>query len=202
MIELATIGILASISKTIIDSLKGLRELLPGGDIAPINDFMDAFSEHQKRIGQLAEQLSQAEMLGRMLPIWLQEHSKFKFWEAEPSDETLQKLDNELRNFIHDSIRDHFASTFFRTSFEQLPSVLEFLTDIRAKLKQLDTSIQATPHSSLDGWRLHLPVVKVRLNDLGLVAVKLDIHADELRDKLIQELKEASEVKFESEKAD
>lgn len=191
-----TIGALAGISKTVIDSLKGLRDLIGRGDEEPVTELEVAFSEFQERIGFIATQLEQAEMLGRMLPIWLKEQSKFEIWETSPSDETLKMLDRDLRNFISDSVRDHFSSVFFQTSFDKLPSVLVLLKDLRQKLKELDGSIQAIPHSSLEGWRLYLPIVKTRLHDLRIVAVKLDDNADDVRRNLITELRQAADVQL------
>lgn len=193
-----TIGALVGITKTVIDSLKGVRDLAKGDDKAPVADLGDAITDFQKRIALIATQLEQAEMLGRMLPIWLKEHSKFEIWEANPSDDTLIMLDGELRSFISDSVRDHFSSVFFHASFDKLPSVVELLKELRQKLQELDGSLQAIPYSSLEGWRLHLPIVKTRLQDLRIVAVKLDDNADEVRRKLIAELREAAEISLDA----
>lgn len=190
-----TIGALAGITKTVIDSLKGLRDLVGRSDDEPVSELKVAFSEFQERIGSIATQLEQAEMLGRMLPIWLKELSKFEVWETGPSDETLQMFDRDLRNFISDSVRDHFSSVFFQASFDQLPTVLVLLKDLRQKLNDLDGSLQAIPHSSIEGMKLHLPIVKTRLHDLRIVAVKLDNNANDVRRNLIAELRHAAEVK-------
>jgi hypothetical protein len=69
------------------------------------------------------------------------------------------------------------------------------LEDIRRDLKELETSLDAIPHANLQAWKVHLPIVKVRLSDLRKKAFRLDSHVGDLRGELVQELRDAAGVR-------
>ncbi len=199
--DITAIGTLASAAKTIVDVIKNIRSLAGGqpdastANIRQAQELQKSFTDFQDRIAYISDQLHQTETLMRMLPIWLKEHSQFEVWDKDPKDDVLKKLDSGLRQFIFDSVHDHFSAVFFQTSFSKLPGVPQMLEDIRDNLKELDTSLNAIPHTNLQAWKEHLPIIKVRLSDLRIKASKLDSHTGTLRGELVQELKDAAGIK-------
>jgi hypothetical protein len=194
--DLTIIGTLAAATKGVVEAIKSVKDMIGARPSEPaatnISKLEQSFETYRKRIVILAEQLLQTETLTRMLPVWLKEHSQFEVWEEQPSDERLRELDSGLRRFIGDSIHDHFSGMFFRTSFDKLPTVPSLIDQIRSDLKALEASLDAIPHSNLPAWRIHLPIIKVRLNDLRVKAVKLDNLCDTLRGELVLELKDSA----------
>ncbi len=195
--DITIIGTLAAATKGVIEAIKSVKDLVgtrqPTVRPPEVSQLEAAFETYRKRIGVLAEQLTQAETLTRMLPVWLKEHSRFEVWEEQPTDDRLRELDSGLRQFISDSVRDHFSSIFFRTSFDKLPAIPHMINEVRGDLTTLDQSLNAIPHSNVSAWRIHLPIVKVRLQDLRMKAFKLDSEADALRAQLIHELQDSAQ---------
>jgi hypothetical protein len=185
------IGALVGIMKTLLEATKAGMELFGAG---ARKRSAESVSKAQERLGGVAEQLFQSVALSKMLPIWLQEHSKFDLYTDKLSDDNVKLLDSGLKRLISDSIHDHFSATFFRTSFAVLPNVETGIQGFRQRLVALETQLEGITAGNADSWRLAWPTLKVRLNDLRIEATKLDSMADELHAKLVTELRETAKL--------
>jgi hypothetical protein len=148
----------------------------------------------QDRLAGIADQLFQSVALSKMLPIWLKEHATVDLYTDALSDDEVKLLDSKLRQLIADSIHDHFSGTFFRTSFAVLPGVEAGIKSFRDSLLALENQLNGIPPGDAVSWRRAWPIVKVRMHDLRLEAIKLDNLADSLHASLVSELREAASI--------
>jgi len=182
------IGALVTIMKTLLDATKTGKELFGGGERKK------AIQNAQERLDGVAEQLFQSVTLSKMLPIWLKEHAEVDLYVDKLSNDDVKLLDNRLRNLIFDSIHDHFSGTIFRMSFAVLPGVENGIKAFRDKLLALETQLNGIPAGNAKAWRLAWPIIKIRMQDLRIEAVKLDNLADEIHSKLVTELRETAKL--------
>ena len=73
-----------------------------------------------------------------------------------------------------------------------MPGVEAGIKGFRERLLALETQLNGIPPGDATSWRRAWPVVKVRMHDLRLEAVKLDNLADEVHASLVRELKDAA----------
>jgi len=176
---ITTIGALVGITKAVVDTLKSLRDLFDARDAkrianesqAKIEKVNENFAAFHKRLEILSLQLEQSEALTRMVPAWLEVASLMPVWKGvnDSTQEDIRRLDSDLRSFIHESVRDHFSTTFFRTNFDQLPEVERQLDIFRAKLRDLDRTVSAIPPGNSEVfkglWATITISVNLRLSD-------------------------------------
>jgi len=185
------IGALVGIVKALLDSAKTGKDLFGGGQRKVA---AEGLKKSQDRLAGIAEQLHQSLSLSKMLPIWLKDQSAVNLWEDTLSDDDVKLLDSKLRDLISDSIHDHFSGTFFQTNFAVLPGVDAGIRDFRQRLLALETQLNGMPHGDAVSWRRSWPIIKVRMHDLRIEAVKLDNLADAIHASLIGELRDAAAV--------
>jgi hypothetical protein len=199
---LTTIGTLVGITKAAVDTLKGLRDLFDAKDAKRIANESQAkfekvdedFAAFHKRLGILALQLEQSEALTRMVPAWFEVANRMPVWKSvnDLTREDIQHLDNDLRSFLHESIRDHFSTTFFSTNFDQLPGIERLLDIFRAKLGDLDHTVSAIPPGNVDVFKGLWPTITTQFNDLRNAAGQVSSQADDVHSALIRELRESA----------
>lgn len=185
------IGTLVGIVKNLLDINKTGRELLH----APQDNNLgitQSIRNTQERLAGISDQMFQSMTLSKMLPIWLKEYSAFDLYTDTLTDDEVRLLDRELRGLIADSIHDHFSGTFFRTSFAVLPGAEEGIQRFRDRLTALETQLNGIPAGDATSWRRAWPILKVRMQDLRIEAVKLSNLADEVLSSLIKELRDAA----------
>ena len=184
---LTEIGALVSIVKGLVDIAKSGTGLFGSGK----KPTPEAVDQLKQRVAGLAEQLRQSVALSKMLPVWLKEHSRFDLFTDALSDDQVRVLDSGLKALISDSIRDHFSSVFFRTSFACLPGIEPAIKSFRERLLVLEQQLNGVPPGDAQAWRYAWPVLKVRLHDMRIEAVKIENMADEVHSSLVTELAEA-----------
>lgn len=184
-------GVLVGIVKNLLDGTKSALDILGNGSKKRNEDIRKV----QERLAGIAEQLYQSAALSKMLPIWLKEHNRYDLYQNTLSNEDVKLLDSGLRQLISDSVHDHFSGTFFRTSFSALPSVELSIRDFRSRLEALETQLNGIPPGDANAWRKTWPILKIRLHDLRVDALKLDNLADTLHSELIIELRDAASLK-------
>jgi gas vesicle protein len=184
------IGALVGILKSLLEAAKSGRELFGSG--ASRKATAEAIKKTQDRLAGIADQLFQSVALSKMLPIWLKEHATVDLYTDTLTDDEVKLLDSRLRQLISDSVHDHFSGTFFGTSFAVLPGVDAGIKGFRERLLALEAQLDGIPPGDATSWRRAWPIVKVRMHDLRLAAVKLDNLADELHASLVRELRDAA----------
>jgi hypothetical protein len=185
------IGALVGIVKSSLEAGKTGWELFGG---ASKRSAAEGVKKTQQRLAGIADQLFQSVALSKMLPIWLKEQAAVDPYTEALSDDEVKLLDSRLRQLISDSIHDHFSATFFRTSFAVLPGVDAGIKDFRDRLLALETQLNGIPPGDATSWRRAWPIVKVRMHDLRVEAVKLDNMADDVHASLVRELRDAASV--------
>ena len=183
------IGALVTIIKSLLEASKTGQELFGG---ASRRATVKSIEKTQERLAGIADQLFQSVALSKMLPIWLKEHAAVDLYTDTLSDDDVKLVDTRLRQLISDSIHDHFSATFFRTNFAVLPGVGVGIKSFGDRLLALETQLNGIPPGNTTAWRLAWPIVKIRMNDLRLEAVKLDNLADEIHTSLVREIKDAA----------
>lgn len=184
---LTEIGLLVSIVKGFVDVAKGGSDLFGKRQKATA----EAVDQLKSRIAGLAEQLQQSVALSKMLPIWLKDHSEVDLFTDKLSEDDVRLLDSKLRNLIHDSIHDQFSGTFFRTNFNCLPGVEAGIKAFRERLVALEQQINGIVPGDTTAWKRTWPIIKLRMHDLRMEAVKVNNLADEVHSSLVQELRAA-----------
>jgi hypothetical protein len=184
------IGALIDIISTLLEASKTGWELFGGSRKATT----DSVKKAQERLAGIADQLFQSVALSKMLPIWLKDHATVDLYTEALSDDDVKLLDSKLRSLIGDSIHDHFSGTFFRTNFAVLPGVDAGIKGFRERLLALEAQLNGIPPGDAVSWRRAWPILKVRMNDLRMEAVKLDNLADDVHSSLVQELRDASSL--------
>jgi hypothetical protein len=185
------IGALVGIVKNLLDSGKTGLDIFGGNSK---KQTASGIKKTQERLAGIAEQLYQSVALSKMLPIWLKEHSRYDLYENTLSNDDVKLLDSGLRALISDSIHDHFSGTFFHTSFAALPGVEAAIKGFRERLGALENQLNGIPPGDTTSWRRTWPILKVRMLDLRIEAVKLNNLADALHSQLIVELREAAQA--------
>jgi hypothetical protein len=181
------VGLLVTIVKNLVDVAKAGSDLFGKRQ----KTTLDAVSELKSRISGIAEQLQQSVALSKMLPIWLKEHDAVDLFTDKLSDDDVRLLDSRLRSLIADSIHDHFSGTFFRTNFACLPGVETSIKSFRERLLALEQQLNGIVPGDSIAWRRTWPIIKLRMHDLRIEAVKVNNLADELHSELVQELRQA-----------
>lgn len=187
---LTEIGSLVSIVKALVEIAKSANGFF-GGAKKPTPE---AVEQLKQRVAGLAEQLHQSVVLSKMLPVWLKEQARFDLFTDRLSDEEVRILDSGLKGLVSDSIHDHFSGVFFRTSFACLPPVESAIKSFRERLLALEQQLNGIPPGDAQAWRFAWPVLKMRLHDLRIEAVKIDNLADEIHSSLVRELQAAGRL--------
>lgn len=185
------IGALVTIMKTLLEATKSGKELFGGG---ARKRTAESVKEAQQRLDGVAEQLFQCVALSKMLPVWLKEHATVDLFTDTLSNDDVKLLDSNLRGLISQSIHDHFSGTFFRTSFAILPNVEAGILAFRERLLALEKQLDGIPPGDATSWRRAWPILKMRMTDLRIEAVKLDNLADALHARLVTELRETAKL--------
>jgi hypothetical protein len=185
------IGVLVGILRDLLESSKTGFDLFGGFSK---KQTAKGVKKTQERLAGIAEQLYESVALSKMLPIWLKEHSRYDLYENTLSNDDVRLLDSGLRALISDSIHDHFSGTFFHTSFAALPGVEAAIKEFRNRLSALEVQLNGIPPGDTTAWRRTWPILKVRMHDLRIEAVKLNNLADTLHSELIVELREAAQA--------
>ena len=188
---IAEFGALVGIVKSLLEVAKAGSDLF--GRISKKQTEQE-LKKLQERLAGIADQLHQSVALSKMLPIWLKEHSTYDLFENSLTNDDVKLLDRGLRNLISDSIHDHFSGTFFHTSFATLPGVDAGIKKFRDSLSALEGQLDGIPPGDATSWRRAWPILKVRMHDLRVEALKLNNLADELHSKLIVELRDAAQT--------
>jgi len=205
MIDFATIGLLATIGKTVVDTFNGVRDLLDTKDVKRIAEkspegfdkLKESFTNYQKRLQTLSLQLERCETLTRLMPTWFETFDQIPI----QSDLTVYDTDkiaqiwDKLNWLIHESVRDSWSATFFRTKFDQLPNMNDHMTLFRGQLETLDNRVRAVPSNkdrtvtAIGMW----PSITNQLHDLRNTAINIQRRAEDIRGELIHELQEAAQ---------
>lgn len=185
---LTEVGALVGVVKGLFDLTKSGMDLFGRrGEAARV-----PIQKLQERMSGLAEQLERSVMLSKMLPIWLKEHASVDLYEDKLSNEDVRLLDSRLRSLISDSIHDHFSGVFFRTSFAVLPGVDSAMKAFQSSLTALEQQLNGIPPGDAVSWRRAWPLIKLRMNDLRIEAVKIDNLAEHVHAQLITEIRDAA----------
>jgi hypothetical protein len=202
-VDLTAIGTLATIAVSVVSAAKGLKDLLAGRrgtdqEESTLNALQTAFNEYNGRMRVLAEQLEQSERLTRMVPAWLELADRMPVWKqaSDLNDHEAKTVLDDLRGFIHESIRDHFSGTFFHTDFAELPNIPEKLNVFRARLKTIDGTL--SPITNTAGLRAFWPQIATQLNDAVNAARDIQQDADNIQGDLIREIRDAANISFSS----
>ena len=185
---LTEIGVLVGIIKGLVDVTKTGTDLFGKRQKATV----ESVSQLRERIAGLAEQLHQSIALSKMLPIWLKDQAEVDLFTDKLSNDDVRLLDSKLRQLISDSIHDHFSGTFFRTSFVCLPGVESGIETFRERLLALEQQINGIVPGDATAWRRTWPILKLRMHDLRVEAVKINNLADKVHNELVQELRAAA----------
>jgi hypothetical protein len=202
-IALAVIGTLVGITKSVVETIKNLKDLFATKDSKRISNeaetkllsIKDNFSNFYGRMDILSIQLEQSTVLTKMVPAWLEVASLMPVWTAVENltNDDIRRIDMDLRRFMHDSIRDHFSSTFFGKNFDKLPDVENHLVIFRAKLKDLDRTVSAIPPSNSAAFKSLWPSITTQFNDLRNAAFDTSNLAEQLQGQLIHELRDSAQ---------
>jgi hypothetical protein len=191
-VDIATVGSLVAITKNLVDVFKGIGSFFGGGsEKAKLeNEFKTFYS----RIDVLALQLEQCERLTRSIPAWLELANRMPMWVDSSSMDTAraQSIDQDLRSLIHESIRDHFSATFFRSDFDKLPDVPLQLEIFRARLRNLDQTISTIQPGNVPALKALWSQITTQFNDARNTAWDIQRKAEDLQTSLIRELRDAA----------
>ena len=190
--ELAAIGALVGITKSLIEIAKDLGSLFSGS--SGKERLTAQLAQLYGRIDVLAVQLEQSEQLTRMVPAWLELANRMPMWQ-KPSGidgKEAKILDRDLRSLIHESIRDHFSATFFQSSFDQLPEVPLKLEIFRDRLRTLDKTISTVQPGNIQSLEALWSQITTQFNDTRNAATEIHRLADEVQGRLIKELRDAA----------
>lgn len=190
--DLTTIGSLLGVTLKVIDVIKGVGSLFSGS--SDKEKLKAGFTQFYSRVDVLAAQLEQCESLTRMVPAWIELANRMPFWQ-QPSafdQREAQSLDRDLRSLIHDSIRDHFSATFFRSKFDQLPEIPLKLELFRDRLRTLDRTISTVQPGNLQSLQALWPQITTQFNDTRNSASEIQRLADDIQGRLIEELRDAA----------
>ncbi len=185
------IGSLVGIVNSLLTSAKTGRELFGGSKRRLATE---SVRNAQERLAGIADQLYQSVALSKMLPLWLREHATVDLYTDALTDDEVKLLDSTLRQLISDSIHDHFSGTFFMTNFTGLPGVEPGIKLFREKLIALESQMNGILPGDATSWRRSWPIVKVRMTDLRVEAVKLENVAEEVHASLLRELRDAASL--------
>lgn len=190
--DIVTIGSLIGITKSLVEVLKDAGRLFSGSSAKA--KLESAFAELYERIEVLSVQLEQSEGLTRMVPAWLELANRMPMWQEVTAIEhrEAQILDQDLRNLINDSIRDHFSATFFRSNFDRLPGVPVKLEIFRDRLHTLDRTVSTVQPGNVESLKALWPQLTTQFNDARNAAYEIQRIADDLQGQLIQELRDAA----------
>jgi hypothetical protein len=194
--ELAAIGTLVGITKSVIDIVKSVSPTFR--DRSAQEKLHDGFAELYGRIDILSVQLEQSENLTRMVPAWIELADRIgRSFYRRPSEmnaSEVQILDRDLRDLMNESIRDHFSSTFFSVQFDRLPEVPLKLDLFRDRLKTLDRTISNVPPGDVDALNALWPQIRTHFNDARNAASDIERLAEDVHGKLIRELRDAAKL--------
>lgn len=196
---------LAKLTKDVVDIIKSIWELVDRRQnvdqqrlVTQTKILKTRFEYLQNRINDLSLGISQVEDITRRLPLWIEKINELenKILVQNFNDQFVLNLYSDFESFLRHSNSDYVSAIFYKESFDALPSVNEKIGRIRGYLDSLRDAIHAIPSRDSESWQIHLPVIKLRLNDLKKEGSKLDYHCIDLRVKFINELKEVATIKF------
>ena len=200
--DITTMGALIDLTDKLITTLGGLSKFISSlGIFTPrenakqqLNKVTRAFSEYQARLQYLADQLQQSETLTRMVPSWLELANRMPFWQdvTNMSKDEIRMIEKDIRSLIHESIRDHFSSTFFSKNFDKLPGVNEQLIIFRAKLEDLDDTLRGIDDGDTQVFKLQWHKLRTEFGNTRNTADSIQLLAEDIQGKLIHELKESA----------
>ena len=194
--ELAAIGALVGITKSVIDIVKSVGSAMR--DRSAQDKLNAGVAELYGRIDILSVQLEQSENLTRMVPAWIELANRIgRSLYGEPSKMTaseVQIVEGDLRDLMHESIRDHFSSTFFREQFDKLPDVPLKLELFRDRLKTLDRTISNMAPGDLSALSALWPQIRTHFNEAQNTARDIERLAEDLHGELIKELRDAAKL--------
>ncbi len=200
--DIATAGALVGISRKVIATLKDVKSLFSASKTKEVSEKIDEmekeFASFHQRIGILAVQLQQSEALTRQVPAWIEVADRMPLWRStdDLDQETARILTQDLRNFVHDSIRDHFSGTFFNTNFDQLPSIHQRIEIFRSKLHSLDQTVNVIAPGNVEALKSLWAQLTTQFNDTKNEAYEIQRLADSIQESLITELQDtANEAK-------
>jgi hypothetical protein len=203
--DFATIGLLATIGKTLVDTFKGVRDLLDTKDPRRIADkspenfdkLKENFIDYQKRLEMLALQLERSETLTRMIPTWFADVNRLPLWKDVTTLQSseLWQVHHDLQELIRQSIHDHFSSTFFRTDFDALSGVDQQMIVFRGQLNQLDNRVRTIQPGNEQVFRGLWSTLALDINNLRDTAITIERMGEDIHGKLIHELRDAAQQK-------
>lgn len=198
--EIAAAGALVLLAKNLVDTIKGLGDVLRASrrnerEVARFKDLLTQVDKYNHRLGDLARQLEQSERLTRQVPAWLEVANRMPLWQTSDQLEMrdIKKLDEELRQFVFDSVQDHFSATFFHTDFSALPDVVTELKIFRSFLTEFDKTLSAVPRGNVEAFRSLWSSLATQFTSLTNKAWELRRLAEELQGQLVRELVESAQ---------
>lgn len=191
-VDIATIGTLVTITKGLVEIIKGIGSFFGGASdkLKLSREFRTLYS----RIDMLALQLEQCERLTRNVPAWLELANRMPLW-GDPEHlevNQAQSIDRDLRSLIHESVRDHFSGTFFQTDFNRLPDVPVQVEIFRAQLRTLDQTVSAIQPGNIQALKAMWSQITTQFNDARNTAWDIQRKAEDLQGSLIRELRDAA----------
>jgi hypothetical protein len=131
-----------------------------------------------------------------MVPAWLEVANLLPVWRSasDLSHDDFRRLDGDLRRLVHESLRDHFSGTFFRTEFGKLPGIPPKIDILRDRLRTLDRTVSSIPPGNVDAFRALWQVITTHFNDCRNAATDVLRLAEDTQGDLIKELDEAATV--------
>lgn len=190
--EIATIGSLVSITKSLLDLVKGINSRISDNSIR--QQLRAEFTHLYARMDDLSVQLDQSERLTRMVPAWLELANRMPLWQQPLAlgNAEAQNLDRDMRSLLDNSIRDHFSSTFFDSQFDRLPDVPLKLEIFRERLRTLDRTVSTVQPGNTQSLEALWPQITTHFNDARNTAYEIQRLADDVHGRLINELRDAA----------
>jgi hypothetical protein len=130
-----------------------------------------------------------------MLNAWLEVARLMPMWSDvnRLTSDDIRRIDSDLRGFISESVGDHFSSIFFSSNFDKLPGIERKIDIFRAKLNDLDRTINAIPPGNTEVFKGLWGTITTQFNDLRNMAQEISRLADDIQGSLIHELRDAAQ---------
>lgn len=97
-----------------------------------------------------------------------------------------------MRSLIHETVRDHFSGTFFRSDVDRLPDIPLQIEIFRARIRSLDQTVFAIQPGNLAAVKALWSQVITQFNDARNSTWDIQRKAEDLQAALIQELRDAA----------
>lgn len=200
--DITTIGVLVGLAKTLVDTMKGIGDLMStrksflGGDTgkAEFEKLKENVKLFYQRLDTLTEQLEKSELLVRIVEAWLQVIHRMSIPSSleKSSDDEAKSIYEDLRDFLRDTSSDYFSGAFFRTDFRQFPTVETDLNVFRSNLDQLKATVNSITPQNMAVFKLQWPVITTQLNNLRNSGSQVSQTVSQVHEQLIQELRDAA----------